>query len=878
MTPRGFVKVAFAVVLSASAFVAAAQSALPTPASVFGFEPGDDNMLATYEQVLDYYRRVDAASDRVMLMDAGETSQGRRMYFALVSSPGNLLNIDRLREIQQRLAHPDGLLEDEARALAREGRAFVHIDGGLHSTEVAPPQHTPLLLHNLLSRAAEPDVAAMLDDVVLMLWPTINPDGHQMVAERQARVNAGDDAPLAGLYQEYVGHDNNRDAYMLNMVESRTLEHTWRLWEPNIIYVHHQSSPFPTRIWLPPFAEPIATHAPYLTSREVNMIGMAIAKMLEERGQVGATHKGTGYDAWYPGYIDYLPIFKNIAAFWTETFGRGASPMTTAPEDIPEDMRRPQSLYVSPWPGGTWRLRDAVDYMETASWSVIDYASRYKDVLLMNRYRAGIDQIARGRSGPPYAYVIPQAQRDPVAAVELLRRLAFAGVRVYQYREESTVNGIRYPGGTWVVPTDQEYAALVRELLDVQEYPEIRASRESPLDQPYDAAGWTLGLAMGVEVVVADWRINNEGLVAVTDAAPIEADVTPYDSSSVADAAPFDSVTGLGFDSHPAARAIVPPAGRVAGSGPALAVNPAENNAFKAVNRAWAEGASVTFVAGTGPDDSRYVIAGLAPRAQEAMVREFALRAERRAAPASTGSRPRIGLWDVPTSMDQGWMRWVLERYGFEFVPVSGADLEAGALRETVDVLLVTDEPSGVLGRGGRGGGAGRGGGPPADNDARSATRREFVRGGGTVVAFNRAGNSMIDVFDLPVTNVAGGVDRREFAVNGSLLRVTTEPSRQVMAGMPREAAVFYDNGPVFEVGESAEGVAVIARYQDEGSPLLSGFILGEELLHGKAAAVDVRLGDGHVVLLGFRPQWRGQTFGTFRVIFNALLRGTARD
>jgi len=232
----------------------------------------------------------------------------------------------------------------------------------------------------------------------------------------------------------------------------------------------------------------------------------------------------------------------------------------------------------------------------------------------------------------------------------------------------------------------------------------------------------------------------------------------------------------------------------------------------------------------------------------------------------------------VPTSMDQGWMRWVLERYGFEFVPVSGADLEAGALRETVDVLLVTDEPSGVLGRGGRGGGAGRGGGPPADNDARSATLREFVRGGGTVVAFNRAGNSMIDVFDLPVTNVAGGVDRREFAVNGSLLRVTTEPSRQVMAGMPREAAVFYDNGPVFEVGESAEGVAVIARYQDEGSPLLSGFILGEELLHGKAAAVDVRLGDGHVVLLGFRPQWRGQTFGTFRVIFNALLRGTARD
>jgi hypothetical protein len=148
------------------------------------------------------------------------------------------------------------------------------------------------------------------------------------------------------------------------------------------------------------------------------------------------------------------------------------------------------------------------------------------------------------------------------------------------------------------------------------------------------------------------------------------------------------------------------------------------------------------------------------------------------------------------------------------------------------------------------------------------------VRGGGTVVAFNRAGNSMIDALDLPLENVVAGVSRQEFAVNGSLLRVTTESSHQAMAGMPREAAVFYDNGPVFELRDDAEGVSVIARYQDEGSPLLSGFILGEEFLHGKAAAVDVAIGDGHVVLLGFRPQWRGQTFGTFRVIFNALLVG----
>src|SRR5262245_40178482 len=280
-----------------------AAASLPTPESVLGFKPGADYKLATYDQSVDYFKKVAAASKYVKLLEAGKTTQGRTMYFALVSSPDNLAKIDRYREIARRLAHPQGLSENDARQLAHEGRAVVHIDGGLHSTEVAGPQHTPQLLYDLASRTSDPDIKAILDNVVLMLWPTINPDGQQMVAEWYMK-NVGTPYELSGLprlYQEYVGHDNNRDAYMLNMVESRVLEHTWRQWEPQIIYVHHQSGPFPTRIWLPPFSEPVGVDAPYLMSREVNMIGMGIAKSLEERGQVGATHMGTAFDAWYPG-------------------------------------------------------------------------------------------------------------------------------------------------------------------------------------------------------------------------------------------------------------------------------------------------------------------------------------------------------------------------------------------------------------------------------------------------------------------------------------------------------------------------------------------------------------------------------------------------
>ncbi|HXI31886.1 MAG TPA: M14 metallopeptidase family protein, partial [Vicinamibacterales bacterium] len=501
--------------LSLAVPVALAGNGIPTPESVFGFKPGADYKLATYDQSLDYFRKVAAATKYVRLVQAGTTTQNRPMYFALVSSPDNLGRLDRYREIARRLAHPQGLTDADARKLAREGRAFVHIDGGLHATEVAGWSHTPQLLHDVVSRANDPDVKAILDNVVLMLWPTINPDGQQMVAEWYMQ-NVGTPYELSGLprlYQEYVGHDNNRDAYMLNMIESRVLEHTWRQWEPQIIYVHHQSGPFPTRIWLPPFSEPVGIDAPFIISREVNMIGMAIAKGLEEHGQVGATHMGTAFDAWYPGYVDYAPNFKNIAAFWTETaLYQYATPHEYTTADFPANMRdlRPQSLYASPWPPGLWRLRDAVEYMETASLSVLEFAAKYKESLLYDRYQAGRDQIALGRKKAPFAYLIPREQRDPVAAVEMLRRIAFGGVRVSVLGADASIDGETFPAGTWVIPTDQEFAAMAREVLDVQAYPDLRQYPGGPPERPYDAAGWSLPLQMGVRVVAVTAPLTEE--------------------------------------------------------------------------------------------------------------------------------------------------------------------------------------------------------------------------------------------------------------------------------------------------------------------------------------------------------------------------------
>jgi hypothetical protein len=856
---------------------------VPSPESVFGFPPGADFKLATYEQSLWYFRKVAGASKYVKLVEAGPTSQGRTMVFALVSSPGNLSKLDRYREIARRLAHPRGLTEADARQLARDGRAFVHIDGGLHSTEVAGAQHTPLLLYDLVRRADDPDVKLILDNVVLMLWPTINPDGQQMVSSWYME-NVGTPYELAALpklYQEYVGHDNNRDAYMLNMIESRVLEHTWRQWEPQIIYVHHQSGPFPTRIWLPPFSEPVGIDAPFIMSREVNMIGMAIAKGLEERGQVGATHMGTAFDAWYPGYVDYAPNFKNIAAFWTETaLFQYATPHTYTLDDFPQNMRdlRPQSLYASPWPPGPWRLRDAVDYMETASLSVLEFAAKYKDSLLLNRYRAGVDQIALGAKKPPFAYVVPQQQRDPVAAVELLRRLAFGGVRVSQSTADIAVAGETWPSGTWVVPTDQEFAAMAREVLDVQHYPDLRQYPGGPPERPYDAAGWTLPLQMGVRVVPVMTPLDADTRAQMRLLGPMPAPrITPtrYDAGVNKDAAPFDSTPGTGFDGDAGASAIVPPAGRVNGAGDVLVVDPSQNNAFRALNHAWAAGATVQRLG------ERYGIIGLSPAAQDELVQSLALVAERRTStprgPADTIVRkPRLGLYQPWTgSMDEGWTRWLLEQYGFTIALIHPEDFKQ-PLGDKIDVLVMPDDAR-VPVVGSTAGGRGGRGGTERPEFAYQVTAddlaafEQFIREGGTLVCLSNASTFAIQQFKLPVRNAVSGLRSDEFFLRGSLVEIAVDGRHPVMAGMPGKAAVFVDGSPVFEALEGFRG-SVLARYQDSGSPLLSGYLIGEQHLNGRSAALDVMLGQGHVVLIGFRPEWRGQPFGAFKVLFNSVL------
>lgn len=862
---------------------------IPTPESVLGFRVGADFEMATYEESINYFKQLAAATDRLRLIYVGRTSENRPFYLALISSAENLANVERYREISLRLAHPEGLTDEEARQLAREGKAIVHIDGAVHASEVAAHQHTIQLAYDLLTGDEDPEIQAILDNVIFMLWPTLNPDGQTIVVEWYES-NLGtpyETSSLPWLYQKYVGHDNNRDAYMLNMIESRVIGRTWREWEPQIVYVHHQTAPFPTRIWLPPFDDPIGNRVHPLMSRTVNTIGMLMAQALEERGQIGATHMGT-FDAWYPGYIDYLPMLQNAAAFWTETaLYRYATPHFYTISDVTGrggDLRS-GSLYASPWPGGWWRLRDAVEYMVTASMGVLDFAAKFKADLLCNRYQAGRDAIRKYAEEPPYAYFILQRQRDPVAPVEMLRRLAFNGIKVCQLKSQVIFEGITYPAGTWVIPMNQEYAELARTLLEVQEYPDLREYSGGPPKQPYDVSGWTLPYQFDVRVVEAAVPLSDEVLAVME---PVQGEAVDWKSVDPGEAveaglvgvevdlAPFDSVPGLGFDSDPLVAGIVPFEDRLTGSGPALAVDAAQNNAFRAVNRAWRGGGAVRFeparTGGSGPgSDGRFIITGLSQQAVRELVASLTLRAERTKPSGILVSKPRIGLfrpWSA--SMDEGWTRWLLEQYDFDFTSMRNTDFKSGLLCERYDVIIFADYGSRTILQGFQEGSV-----PPryAGGIGQEGVRAldEFVRGGGTLVCMNGSSQFAIDELNLPVRNVTTGLRRDAFSISGSILEVVVDPVHPVMAGMPSNAKIFFSRSPVFTTTDDFKGVA-LAKYREEGSPLLSGYLLGEEHLHGHAAVLDVHHGEGHVILIGFKPQWRGQPFGTFRVLFNAAL------
>jgi hypothetical protein len=823
-------------------------STVPAPQAVLGHKPGDDFFLANYDESRDYFRKLAASSNRIKLINVGKTTRGLDWEIAIISSPENLASLEKYKDISRRLADGRGLSETEAHNLAQQGRAIVHIDGGLHSSEVAGAQQSLVLAYKLVSSQNDPEVDGILNNVILMLWPTLNPDGqNEIVAWYRGNVGTTYEvSPLPDLYQEYVGHDNNRDGYMNNMIESQDVTRTEIEWDPVIFYCHHQTAPFPTRIFIPPFVEPISSNIHPLMARWLNAMGTNIAVYLDEHGMPGAVNR-VGFDNWYPGFLDFTNIFRNSISFFTETaLFRYATPRFYPVDEFPKEQRDLRSgvFYSSPWKGGWWRLRDAVNYMLGASMSVLDTAAKYREQLLYNRYQAARDNVERFTKEPPFGYVIPREQRDLPTAATLVQKLMINGIEVHRATKPFRANGREYPPDTWVVLMDQPFSPLVKELFEPQHYPDLRETPSGPPKLPYDVTGWTLPMQMGVQV------------------APVLQPIGTAERSALEKMATFS-----------------PPPGNVSGTGNVFVVSHRPNASFKLLNEVFAAGGQAGFApsdaeTAEGTEEGALVISGIERERLAAFANENSLTLKTiTAAPKDTlkVKKARIGLYRpwVP-SIDEGWTRWILEGFKFDPVTLRNGDIQAGNLREKFDAILIPDASAETI-LNGFGPGSIPGEYVGGIGEFGVMALREFVLAGGTLITFNHASLFAIEQLGLPVKNVLAGLKDEEFFCSGCLLRIEVQDmTHSAVWGLPHDPIVMFERGPAFEGKEGFKG-RILAAYPKDQNPLMSGYLLHPERIQGKAAALEVQYGKGRVYLFGFRPQWRGQSHGTYKFFFNAI-------
>ena len=821
----------------------AATLSVPAPEAVLGFVPGEDRKLAGWSQVLDYLRALDAASMRVSVEEVGKTTGGRPFVIATVTSEANHARLEEIRRTNARLADPRGLGDDDAESLLRSGKVIVAMAYSVHSTEVGGTLAALRLLHRLAASDDE-HVRAILDATVLLVIPSHNPDGTDIVNDWY-RKQLG--TPFEGtsppvLYHPYAGHDNNRDWYAFTQQETLlTVRHLHQRWHPQILHDVHQMGARGARLFLPPYTDPWEPNVDPVLTAAVNALGAHVASRLTTAGRTGVV-TGALFDAWTPARA--YPHTHGGVRFLSETASaRIASPLELKFAELdargPEyDPRVASANFPAPWPGGTWRLADIVETQLQVSLAILEHAAKNREHWLRTALAASRRAVARRE---PFAFLIPAEQRDPSAARRLVSVLRTGEVEVEQARAPFQAAERRYPAGTLVVRLQQPAGGFAKMLLERQRYPERRAYDGGPPKAPYDVTAHTLSLLLGVEVESV--------------AAPFEADLT--------------SAGGQPFEP-----------GRVEGHGPRFALSHTSGD-FVALGRLLAKGVEAAWALEPFEEGGRrfpvgtLLVRGSARRTLEPLAAELGIVARSvRARPKSLSLRaPRVGLYRswVP-SMDEGWTRFVFEKeMGVAFQSLADRDVRAGGLAARYDVIVLPDQAPLTLRSGhAKGsmpepytGGLGVEGGEAL---------RAFVETGGTLVALDSASGYAIEQLRLRVRDTLAGVDAKSFYCPGSILRASVDTAQPLAHGLPPTVPVWFESSPAFEV----EAGTVVARY-DDADPLLSGWLLGGERLRGRAALARVPLGKGSVVLFGFRPQYRAQSRATYVALLNALYLSAAR-
>ncbi len=776
--------------------------AQPTPESHFGHPIGVDRQLLDWDKVVSYFQALAKTSDKIRVEQLGKTAEGRPFIAATISSAATLRNLDHYREIQAKLADPRRASPEESARLITEGKTVVLITCSIHATEVASTHSAIQFVYNLLTQDT-PKFRAILDNVIILLVPSQNPDGLDIVT-RWYRKTLG--TPYEGtsppeLYQKYVGHDNNRDWYVFSQPETRLTVSLQNAWHPQIVYDVHQQGSYASRMFVPPWLSPIDPNVDPTLAQEGNYLGLGMATDLTAAGKQGVVTNAL-YDFWAPAR-QYMAYHAGVRILSEAASASLASPLTVRPDQIQTtglgyNPRERSWNYLEPWEGGTWRIGDIVDYQLIAFESLLYEAATRRMDLLRNFYAVGRRAAARTS---PYAFVIPRAQTDPGSARKMLQLLSFGDVETERSSDAFVANGKRYPEGSYIIRMQQPYSSYAKTLLERQRYPDLRLYPGGPPQRPYDVTAQTLPLLMGVETDTID---------------------TPFGvASSRAKSFEFEPVRPLAAS---------------------------DIDTWRAVNKIWTGGTPVFRNPGTGdffvqnPDTVESVKI----------------------------ARPRIALYKsyVP-AIDEGWTRWLLEDFGFAYQSVLNSDIESGNLRQRYDVIVFPDQPATQIASGFEPGTM------PQEytgglNPKAAANLKTFAEQGGTLVFLNRSANYAVDHLHLDVKNVVAGVPNRDFYSPGSLLNAALDTRNALALGLPKNIAIWSEESPAWDVPANSKDF-VIARYPDD-HVLASGWLLGESYIKGRAAIVEVPMGQGQAILFGMRPQYRAQSYQAFKLFFNALI------
>ncbi len=896
------------------------QDKITTPKEQFGHDIGDDYWLATYSQLVDYWKKLEKESPRMMLEEIGTTSEGRTMIMAIITSPENHRNLTRYKEIARQLALAEGIDDDQARRLAVEGKAVVWIDGGLHATEVSGAQQELELVYQMVSQN-DAETLRILDKVILLTLIT-NPDGMENIGNwymREPDPKKRSTSGLPYLYQKYVGHDNNRDFYMMNMKETEIINHIlYREWFPQIVYNHHQTGPAGAVLFAPPFREPYNYNYDPLLVLGIDVVGSAMHSRFMAEGKPGSTmREGAWYQTWWNGCLRCTPYFHNMIGILTEMIG---NPTPVTIPFIPE-KHLANGDYPFPIAPQTWYFRSTIAYSLTADRAILDTAAKLKENFLFNIYRMGKNSIEKGLrdnwtitprkietvqaaikkddakplgtgrrsrgydpkyfkvfqdpdARDPRGFIIPSDQPDFLTATKFINTLIKAGVTVHRATESFKVGGKTYPEGSYVVKSAQAFRPHVIDMFEPQHYPDDIPYPGGPPRAPYDSAGYTLAFQMGVE----------------------------FDRILEGFDGPFEKLKDFAGI----------PRGQVKGNNVAgYILDHRMNDSFVAINRLVKSGEDVYWLkekievnGKTLSEGAIYIPAKTAtlPTLQDLAQEKGLTFVGVAAKPEGEAYRmkaPRIGLWDrYGGSMPSGWVRWLMEQFEFDHEVVFPQTLDAGDLKAKFDVLIfvggaipamVEDEfsrysrqtqpdaktiPAEFRNRLGK-----------VTKEKTIPELKRFLDEGGAILAIGTS-TSLGSYMNLPIKNVlvektTEGQEKplpmAKYFVPGSILEVKVDTTNPLAYGLPEKLSVYFNRSPVFGLQpESVFSKVKPVAWFDTDKPLRSGWAWGQHHLKGGIAVVEANVGKGKLFLFGPEITFRAQPHGTFKFLFNGIIYGTS--